>query len=100
MPTPISCPGCQKALRVPDEALGKSILCPVCGMTFTPSRPPGGESTPSPRTHPEPEKMAIADKPILSRMPAAGDRRFDPDEGDQALRRPPKTSSSGLLLIM
>jgi hypothetical protein len=100
MPTSISCPGCQKALRVPDEALGKSILCPVCGMTFTPSTSPAGEAPPSPRTHPEPEKMAIAGKPALPRMPAAGARRFDPDDEDEALRRPAKKSSSGLLLIL
>ena len=100
MPTQIPCPGCQKALRVPDEAMGKSLLCPVCGLTFTPSSPPGGESPPSPRTHPEAGTGAIAGKPTLARMPAAGGRRFDPDEEDEALRKPPKKSSSGLPLVL
>jgi WD40 repeat protein len=100
MPTSISCPGCQKALRVPDQASGKSILCPVCGMTFTPSSPPVSEATLSPRTHSEPDQGAIAGKPALSRMPSADARRFDPDEEDEPLRRPAKKSSSGLLLVL
>ena len=99
MPTQFSCPGCQKLLRVADEAVGTSLLCPVCGVTFTPSNLPGAETPPSPRTNPEADKAAIAGKPGLSRLSAAGNRRFDPDEEDQEFHRPPKQSSGGLLVL-
>jgi WD40 repeat protein len=69
-------------------------------MTFTPSNPPAGDSPPSPRTHPESDKGAIADKPGLSRMSAAGERRFDPDQEHDALRTSPKKSSSGLVPVL
>lgn len=31
MPIEFPCPGCQKTLRVPDDAAGKSAKCPQCG---------------------------------------------------------------------
>ena len=37
----ISCPGCDRSLRVPDELLGKGVKCPECGKVFrsTPETP-------------------------------------------------------------
>jgi predicted Zn finger-like uncharacterized protein len=37
MPIQINCPSCNRALRVPDELLGKNVKCPTCGTTFTAS---------------------------------------------------------------
>src|SRR5260370_16133920 len=31
----ISCPSCQRELRVPDQLLGKLVKCPACSTTFT-----------------------------------------------------------------
>src|SRR3974377_402700 len=30
----ISCTSCRRQLRLPDEALGKSVKCPLCGSIF------------------------------------------------------------------
>src|SRR5580765_7549466 len=30
----IACPSCQKQLRVPDAAAGKTVKCPACGTMF------------------------------------------------------------------
>ncbi len=34
MPTNTTCPSCNRALKVPDELLGKNVKCPTCGTTF------------------------------------------------------------------
>jgi hypothetical protein len=39
MPETISCPKCDKKLRVPEESLGKLAQCPACQFTFTAERP-------------------------------------------------------------
>lgn len=39
MPETISCPKCDRKLRVPDESLGKLAQCPACQFTFTAERP-------------------------------------------------------------
>ena len=51
MPIQISCPACGRALRVPDELIGKPVKCPSCYQQFTgsvdtrpPAAPDGGES--------------------------------------------------------
>jgi predicted Zn finger-like uncharacterized protein len=35
MPEFISCPDCQRKLRVPDDLLGKKVKCPRCNVMFT-----------------------------------------------------------------
>jgi predicted Zn finger-like uncharacterized protein len=35
MPEIVSCPDCDRKLRVPDNLLGKKVKCPGCGNTFT-----------------------------------------------------------------
>jgi predicted Zn finger-like uncharacterized protein len=34
MPTDSNCPSCNRALRVPNELLGKNVKCTTCGNTF------------------------------------------------------------------
>lgn len=42
----ITCPGCQKPIRVPDDVLGKRAQCPFCKCQFrAPVRNSGGELT-------------------------------------------------------
>jgi len=38
----VSCPQCQRQLRVPEDLLGKKVKCPACAMVFTADGP--GES--------------------------------------------------------
>src|SRR5207245_719685 len=30
----VSCPQCERPLRVPDELVGRPAKCPACGLTF------------------------------------------------------------------
>jgi hypothetical protein len=53
MPTVITCPACQKQLRLPDDLLGRPVQCPACRQHFEPevkaNKPPA-----PPRSEPEP----------------------------------------------
>jgi predicted Zn finger-like uncharacterized protein len=48
MPEQIKCPQCERALRVPENLLGKKVKCPTCAATFTATiaseTPPRAES--------------------------------------------------------
>src|SRR5262245_17229135 len=49
MATEVSCPSCERALRVPDDLLGALVKCPSCQATFTagaPQPPPRQEEAP------------------------------------------------------
>jgi predicted Zn finger-like uncharacterized protein len=46
MPIQISCPSCQRQLRVPDNLMGQMVKCPSCQNTFVASVE---ESAPPPR---------------------------------------------------
>jgi len=35
MTTLIDCPACKRPVKVPDELLGQTVRCPLCGHTFT-----------------------------------------------------------------
>jgi serine/threonine-protein kinase len=45
MPQIIRCPHCQKAMQLPDNALGKRVACPMCKQPF---QTPGGTPAPAP----------------------------------------------------
>jgi predicted Zn finger-like uncharacterized protein len=57
MPTQINCPSCSRALRVPDDLLGKNVKCPTCGTTFV-----AGAEAP-PEEEPAPQRPARAPAP-------------------------------------
>jgi hypothetical protein len=40
MPAVVSCSHCHKPLGVPEEALGKTVRCPLCGNAFVAATPP------------------------------------------------------------
>jgi predicted Zn finger-like uncharacterized protein len=35
MPEVVTCPKCERQLRVPDELIGQRVKCPTCGTNFT-----------------------------------------------------------------
>ena len=78
MPTQINCPSCSRALRVPDELLGKNVKCPTCSTTFEASAegPP-----PAP---PEEEELPVAPP---ARRPAPPDDYDEPQEEERRPRR-------------
>jgi predicted Zn finger-like uncharacterized protein len=58
MPEVVTCPQCERQLRVPDELVGQRVKCPTCGTNFTanlgpPTRPPEGEERPRPSSQVE-----------------------------------------------
>ena len=65
----VSCPQCERPLRVPDELLGRPAKCPACGLTF--AVPGGGHEAP------------------LMPVPAAPSADYDPSEPYDEPGRPP-----------
>jgi hypothetical protein len=47
MPVIVSCPECEKKLRVPDNLIGKKVKCPGCQGMFTASADAGDEDEPA-----------------------------------------------------
>jgi predicted Zn finger-like uncharacterized protein len=87
MPSVISCPSCQKQLKVPDELIGRAVKCPGCKETFTaqigsPSAPVQEEIAEKPRKRPAPPPEEEEEEP--PRRPAAR-RRDDDDEGEDEM---------------
>jgi predicted Zn finger-like uncharacterized protein len=84
MPIQISCPTCQRQLRVPDNLIGELVKCPSCQNTFTAeaaeSRPPREESVREERHSPI-EERAEEGEPKRRR------RREDDDFDDRPSRR-------------
>jgi predicted Zn finger-like uncharacterized protein len=76
MPTVISCPSCQKQLKVPDELIGKAVKCPGCKQTFTAQA--GGM--------PEAAEEAVQEPP--RRRPAP-----PPEDEEEAPRRPARRAA-------
>jgi hypothetical protein len=72
MPEIVTCPQCDKQLRIPDHLLGKTVSCPSCGKKFTA------------RTAEEQGTDAVDDEPVS--RGAAADRR-DEDEERPARRQ-------------
>jgi predicted Zn finger-like uncharacterized protein len=74
----ISCPKCDRQLRVPDDLIGQSVKCPSCGETFTAnvggkvSSRPAEEERPS---RPVPRRDGDGDEGRRS-------RRLAPHRGD------------------
>lgn len=97
MPEIISCPHCDRKLRVPDHLLGKKVKCPGCGTMFT-GQAAGAEDDVTPKTKPRaaaPREERIEEKPRAARrsvVPPPEDeyeeerprrRRRDEDEEDE-----------------
>jgi hypothetical protein len=60
---PVTCPGCQKRIRIPDEVLGQTAKCPFCKCQFrAPIRTPEG----------------LTDPVLIKRNPFAASRTFGP----------------------
>jgi predicted Zn finger-like uncharacterized protein len=77
MPSVISCPSCQKQLKVPDDLLGKNVKCPGCKETFT-AEPAGSASG---------SKSDIAEKPRKQAAPPPEEEEDDEPREKPARRR-------------
>ena len=105
MPVRISCPSCNKALRVPDDSLGRKVRCPACSTAFT-AEAPSEEETEGIQTAPtsdsgaaasetdEEESDAIQKEPVSRRKrpPAEAEEEEDEDAPRRRRRRRPSDS--------
>lgn len=73
----VSCPECQRKLRVPDDLIGKNVKCPTCGHTFVAD--PVSQAPPPP---PPPEE-----KPARTSKVSRDDRDDDEDDEDRPRRK-------------
>lgn len=76
MPLLLKCPSCERALRVPDELLGKKVKCPSCGTTFEAEPPPSEPPSAAPE-QPEtlslpPIRLSLDDDPSAPEPPPLG----------------------------
>jgi hypothetical protein len=78
MPNVVSCPSCQKQLKVPDALIGKSVKCPGCQETFTAKSAPNEEIAEKPR-----KKAAPSPEEDDYETPREATRRDDYDSDGQ-----------------
>jgi predicted Zn finger-like uncharacterized protein len=77
----ISCPKCERQLRVPDDLLGQSVKCPSCSETFTATLP---KNEPPPSRAPARDED---DRPSRRPPPRRRDDDDDDDNDDRRSRR-------------
>ena len=82
----ITCPSCQRTLRVPESLRGQLVKCPTCEQTFTAATedrpPPRKEPPPPPRDRYEDEPL-----PRPARRDEPDDWEDDRDDYDRPRRR-------------
>ncbi len=69
----LTCPQCQRQLRVPENLLGRPVKCPACGMTFT-----------VPAAGAEPQPVAAQPAEVRPSVPEEGAGFEEPYDGRQA----------------
>jgi predicted Zn finger-like uncharacterized protein len=77
----ISCPKCDRQLRVPDDLIGQSVKCPSCGDTFTARV--GGKVSSRPAEEERPSRrVSRRDDEDDDRDEGRRERRLAPHRGD------------------
>jgi hypothetical protein len=89
----VTCPSCNRPLRVPDELLGRQVKCPACGETFRAERgeAPRAAPAPPPERPPRRRSESVAPRYEDEERPArrgAIARRDDYEDEDEDDRRP------------
>ena len=82
MPEIITCPQCQRKLRLDETSLGQTVQCPSCQNTFLAERPTAVAPSPPPRPIDD-EPSYRRDEPLPRRYDAdygRPRRRYDDDE--------------------
>ncbi|HEY7312517.1 MAG TPA: MJ0042-type zinc finger domain-containing protein [Gemmataceae bacterium] len=118
MSSTISCPACQRTLRVPESLLGQAVKCPSCSHNFTapesveeeaPNRAAAASERPSRRSAPPPPpEDDYDDEPRPSKRRARDDDRDEDydDEGSRRSRRvrrdekPSKVQAIGIMVLI
>ena len=80
MPIQISCPSCQRQLRVPDNLMGKTVKCPSCQTAFeavAEQAPPSAPAEEEP-----PRRRAEREESYQEEAPVRRSRRSRDDDDD------------------
>ena len=78
----VSCPECQRKLRVPTDLIGKQVKCPTCGHTFTAD--PNTQAPPPP-----PAAVEEKQKPTRTSKVSRDEKDEDDDDEDRSRRGAP-----------
>ncbi|HEY7425504.1 MAG TPA: hypothetical protein VH682_14835 [Gemmataceae bacterium] len=82
MPQIITCPDCERKLRVPDNLLGKKVRCPSCSVLFKAAAAETGaeESTEEPEAKPSVRRRPAVRDERYADSPRSSRRRIDEEE--------------------
>jgi predicted Zn finger-like uncharacterized protein len=84
----ISCPKCERQLRVPDDLLGQNVKCPSCNETFTAEMTKKAPPPSAPATTPSRSSSRARDDEDEERPSRRRPPRRDDDDDDDDGRRP------------
>src|SRR5713101_6743061 len=93
MPIQLTCPACQRQLRVPDNLVGQMVKCPGCKEAFkavveeAPAPPPEEQPKPSSRRSPDDDDRYRDEEPRPERRVACRDEDDYDDDDDRGGRR-------------
>jgi hypothetical protein len=77
----ISCPKCERKLRLGDDLLGKAVQCPACGLRFTsPTTPPTAIAAFPDAVTVEPSEMQVVEPAVTFADEPVEERYADPAE--------------------
>src|SRR5262245_51070783 len=84
MPIQLTCPACQRQLRVPDNLVGQMVKCPGCKEAFKAvvEEAPPPEAPPSRRPQEEDDRYRD-EAPRAERRPSRRDDDYDDDDRDE-----------------
>ncbi len=104
MNSTISCPSCQRMLRVPESLLGQAVKCPSCAHTFTAPENLEVEEVAPRRAAAPPPKDDYEDEPRPSKRRRRDDD-YDDDYDDAPRRRrhrekPGKVQAIGVMMLI
>jgi len=108
MPIQISCPSCQKQLRVPDNLVGKSVKCPSCQTSFeavaeqAPAAEERSREEPAPRRGEERDEAYQEEAPVRrsSRRSRDDDDDYDDDRPRRRRRSADYAPHRGTLILV
>jgi predicted Zn finger-like uncharacterized protein len=84
MPIQVTCPSCERPLRVPDELLGQQVKCPACQHTFEAT---AVESPSAPEDQPRPRTAAEGVREQVPAPPRQIERDDEDEDFDDVPRR-------------
>jgi predicted Zn finger-like uncharacterized protein len=94
----ISCPDCQRPLRVPENLLGQAVKCPSCSHTFM--APESLEEKPARPAAPAP-RVISDDEPRPAKLPVYDeDRGLDREQAPSRPRMKPGKAQAVAIMIL